>query len=44
MVPSGYLAQNIEITVRHFQGLVLDMLRTDRNTEPLASLGRVVKN
>lgn len=44
MVPPGYLAQNIEITVRHFQGLVLDMLRTEKNSRPLASLGRIVKN
>ncbi|MGH7715518.1 MAG: RHO alpha subunit C-terminal catalytic domain-containing protein, partial [Vulcanimicrobiaceae bacterium] len=44
LVPPGYLAQNIEITVRHFQGLVMDMLRTERNEMPAASLGRTVKN
>ena len=44
MVPAGYLAQNIEVTVRHFQGLVMDMLRTERNEMPPASLGRAVKN
>ncbi len=44
MVPPGYLAQNIEVPVRHFQGLILDMLRTGDNELPLAAMGRVTKN